>query len=55
MDKMLIDKNDKLYLFWHDTRHESHDKEIGTGVLSLYYSINTPADNSQFSNYFVSR
>ncbi len=54
MDKMLIDKNDKLYLFWHDTRHESHDKEIGTGVSSLYYSIKIPADNSQFSNYFLS-
>ena len=54
MDKMLIDKDDKLYLFWHDTRHESHDKEIGAGVLSLYYSIKTATDNSQFSNHFLS-
>jgi hypothetical protein len=54
MDKMLIDKQDKLYLFWHDTRHESHDKEIGAGVLSLYYSIKTATDNSQFSNHFLS-
>ena len=54
MDKMLIDKHDKLYLFWHDTRHEFHDKEIGAGVLSLYYSIKTASDNSQFSNHFLS-
>ena len=54
MDKMLTDKHDNLYLFWHDTRHEAHDKEIGAGVLSLYYSIKTPADTSQFSNHFLS-
>ena len=54
MDKMLIAKDNTLYLFWHDTRHESHDKELGTGVLSLYYSIKTPSDNSQFSNQFLS-
>ena len=54
MDKMLIDKHDNLYLFWHDTRHEVHDKEIGAGVLSLYYSIKTPAANSRFSNHFLS-
>ncbi|NOR70259.1 MAG: exo-alpha-sialidase [Methylomarinum sp.] len=54
MDKMLIDKNDQVYLFWHDTRHESHDKELGEGVLSLYYSVNKPSDHSQFSNQFIS-
>lgn len=54
MDRMLMDKHDNLYLFWHDTRHESHDKKIGAGVLSLYYSIKTPSDNSQFSNHFLS-
>ena len=54
MDKMLIDKDDNLWLFWHDTRHESHDKDLGAGVLSLYYSIKSPSDNSQFSNHFLS-
>ena len=54
MDKMLIDKDDNLLLFWHDTRHESHDKDHGAGVLSLYYSIKNPSDNSQFSNHFLS-
>ncbi|NOQ77734.1 MAG: hypothetical protein GQ475_08110, partial [Methylococcaceae bacterium] len=29
MDKMLVDKDDNLHLFWHDTRHESHDKKLG--------------------------
>ncbi|MCK4842198.1 MAG: exo-alpha-sialidase [Methylococcales bacterium] len=54
MDKMLVDKNNNIYLFWHDTRHESHDKELGAGVLSLYYSIKTPSKNSQFTNNFLS-
>ena len=54
MDKMLIAKDNTLYLFWHDTRHESHDEELGAGVLSLYYSIKKPSDNSQFSNQFLS-
>ncbi len=53
MDKMLIDKNDKLYLFWHDTRHESDDKELGVGVLSLYYSEKKPADYPLFRNRFI--
>ena len=54
MDKMLVDKNDKLYLFWHDTRHQLHDKELGSGVLSLYYSVKQPSNNSAFSNQFLS-
>jgi hypothetical protein len=54
MDKMLIDKDDKLYLFWHDTRHETHDKEQGAGVLSLYYSVKKPTENAPFSNQFLS-
>ncbi len=58
MDKMLVDKNDKLYLFWHDTRHDSHQKDHqhnkDSGVLSLYYSIKPPSDQSQFSNHFLS-
>jgi hypothetical protein len=54
MDKMLIDKDDNTYLFWHDTRHELHDKEQADGVLSLYYSKKTALDNSKFNNQFVS-
>ncbi len=58
MDQMLVDKNDQLYLFWHDTRHDSHKKQhqhdLGTGILSLYYSVKSPADHSQFSNHFLS-
>ncbi len=61
MDKMLIDKNDKLYLFWHDTRHDishtlnhNHNHDLGSGILSLYYSVKNPTDNSQFSNHFLS-
>jgi len=54
MDKMLIDKDDNLHLFWHDTRHESHDKETGSGILSIYYSNKSPLDNSKFSNQFIS-
>lgn len=58
MDKMLIDNNDKLYLFWHDTRHESHElkhkHEMNEGVLSLYYSVKNPLDKSQFNSHFLS-
>jgi len=54
MDKMLIDKEDTLYIFWHDMRHQSHDKTRGAGVLSLYYSKKKQSDNSQFNNKFIS-
>jgi len=54
MDKMLIDKDNNAYLFWHDTRHESHSPDWGEGALSLYYSIKKPLDNSQFVNKFIS-
>ena len=54
MDKMLIDKNDNTYLFWHDTRHNHLDKEQAAGTLSLYYSIKTPSYDSAFSNQLLS-
>lgn len=54
MDKMLITKDDQLYLFWHDTRHKLHDKKLGTGVLSLYYSTIKSKDNFQLENHFLS-
>jgi hypothetical protein len=53
MDKMLIDTNDKLFLFWHDTRHDSHDKHQADGTLSLYYSTKNSSDNSSFKNSFI--
>ncbi len=53
MDKMLIDREDNIFLFWHDRRHELVDRQHGPGVLSLYYSVsNRP--NSAFENRFIS-
>jgi len=54
MDKMLVDKENNVYLFWHDTRHESHNKELGNGVLSIYYSIIKPSGNPELNNTFLS-
>ena len=58
MDKMLIDEDGQMYLFWHDTRHDAHQAEhkhdLGSGILSLYYSVKSPSDKSQFSNHFLS-
>ena len=54
MDKMLVDNDNNVYLFWHDTRHESHNSEWGAGALSLYYSIKTPSDQSLIKNEFLS-
>ncbi len=58
MDKMLVDNNDKLYLFWHDTRHDSHQQshkhDMDAGVLSLYYSVKNADDDSQFNSHFIS-
>jgi len=55
MDKMLVDNNGNTYLFWHDTRHERHDKKQADGVLSLYYSKKSASDQSQFHNQFLSK
>lgn len=51
MDKMLVDYEDKLYLFWHDNRDELHK---GSGVLSLYYSIKNSKIQNQVNNRFLS-
>lgn len=53
MDRMLLDKTDKVYLFWHDRRHELLDQQLGSGVLSLYYAV---SDNlhPEFYNRFIS-
>jgi hypothetical protein len=54
MDKMLVDENNNVYLFWHDMRHEKHNKRLGSGVLSLYFStIETPG-SAEFINHKVS-
>jgi hypothetical protein len=53
MDKMLIDTNDKLFLFWHDTRHDLHEEQQAAGTLSLYYSTKNSSDNSPFKNAFI--
>jgi len=54
MDKMLVDQDNNVYLFWHDTRHESHKLEWGEGAISLYFSFKTPSDKSLFKNKFIS-
>lgn len=49
MDALLLDRNEKLYVFWHDQRHE-----LANGSLSLYYtSTNTP-EVGQFINHVLS-
>lgn len=53
MDKMLLDNEDKVYLFWHDRRHELLDQQLGSGVLSLYYTI-SGQKHEGFENRFVS-
>ena len=54
MDKMLIDKHDNTFLFWHDSRHDSHNNKQVDGVLSLYYSQKTALDHSAFKNQLLS-
>lgn len=54
MDKMMIDHAGNIYLFWHDLRHHHKDKQHGSGVLSLYYSISAPENTSKFDNHFIS-
>ncbi|WP_305908761.1 sialidase family protein [Methylomarinum sp. Ch1-1] len=53
MDKMLLDNEDKVYLFWHDRRHELLDQQLGSGVLSLYYAI-SDSQHPDFYNRFIS-
>ncbi len=53
MDRMLLDNEDKVYLFWHDRRHELVDQQLGSGVLSLYYAVADGA-HSEFYNRFIS-
>lgn len=49
MDALLLDRNENLYVFWHDQRHE-----LPNGSLALYYaSTNTPV-SGQFANHAIS-
>jgi len=57
MDQMLVDKNNKVYMFWHDTRHEQHEQQghhTGTGALSLYYTVTDKPALAEFTNRFIS-
>lgn len=57
MDQMLVDKNNKAYMFWHDTRHEQHDQsdhQTGKGALSLYYTVTDKPALAEFANRFIS-
>lgn len=53
MDKMLLDDEDKVYLFWHDRRHEMLDQQLGSGVLSLYYAT-SDMQHEGFENRYIS-
>ena len=50
MDQMLVDDQDQVYMFWHDTRHGMHDDKLGSGVLSLYYTVSAK-DSNTFVNH----
>ena len=54
MDKMLVDENNKVYLFWHDMRHEKHNETLGSGVLSLYFTTTDKSGTEEFINRKVS-
>ena len=54
MDKMLVDKQNKLYLLWHDTRHEQHNSKLGAGALSLFYTVTQDPEQQAFISHKVS-
>jgi hypothetical protein len=54
MDKMLVDDDNKVYLFWHDTRHEHLNKDLGSSVLSLFFSTKEFPGDEKFINHKVS-
>ena len=51
MAKMLLDNQDNLYLFWHDTRH---NHLLGKGELALYYSKTEKTEKAIFKNQLIS-
>lgn len=55
MAKMLLDNDDKMYLFWHDTRHGEHNSiHHGSGVLALYYTSSSHPEQGVFENKLIS-
>ncbi len=54
MNKMLVDDDGRVYLFWHDMRHEQHNEKLGPGVLSLYFTFTDTPGTGQFINRKVS-
>ncbi|MDQ7091690.1 MAG: sialidase family protein [Methylococcales bacterium] len=54
MAKMLLDTDDNLYLFWHDSRHTPPNHQSGKGTLALYYSKNHASKKQPFKNQFIS-
>ena len=54
MAKMLLDDEDNLYLFWHDTRHNEHNHHLGSGVLALYYTSTNHPEKGIFENHLIS-
>lgn len=52
MDKMLVDTQGRVYLFWHDTRHEKHMPH--PGELSLFYAVADKSNSGHFNNLKVS-
>ncbi|MDZ4151004.1 sialidase family protein [Methylicorpusculum sp.] len=49
MDALLLDRDENLYVFWHDQRHESPN-----GSLSLYYTTTNTPVNGQLANQAIS-
>jgi hypothetical protein len=54
MDQMLVDQTNKVYMFWHDTRHEQHTHGAGSGALSLYYTMTDQPGSANFTNRLIS-
>ncbi len=54
MAKMLLDDNDNLHFFWHDTRHRDHNKQLGSGVLALYHALADNPEKGEFENKLLS-
>lgn len=54
MVKMLIDDSDRVYMFWHDLRHEQNKSQAQAGILSLYFTVTDAPPSGQFKNHLVS-
>lgn len=54
MDQMLVDKKNKVYMFWHDTRNNPQQHHDGKSGLSLYYTSTDNPAAAQFSNRLIS-